>query len=421
MIKNKFINSIKRGTGEAILILKDNPNLEVNDFLIKASIKNMAYDPQCEGSRENYIFELIQLSPQKDKIEMELLEKLIDAKDDDYWGTTQLFDLVKLFAQNGNNNARKSIYKRYSKNLISKYEFINTFVPIELDAFEGFRFIAEIKGQRLIENENAWEDDYIIQYAKEIYPEIDFEKKLAIEAKKSKFIGAFLKEIKRSRKQNKSCKIRKHTSKSIIELIENNNTVPFYVGKKLNEKDLIKLADRLNQEKDEEKLLKYLRIFSQVKFPLEFNTLFKFLGSNNKKIIFRTLDCLKFFKDPQLRNLALNKLNNKEFEDDYFELLIENYNNDDYRLITKILKSIRSKDTFHSLGSTVLKIYENNKTKECYKPLKIIYDKGFCGLCRENAITIMIENKVLPEYIKIEGIFDSNIEIREKIKKLQLT
>lgn len=101
---NKFKNSLKRGTGEAILILKENPELDFSDLIINASIKNFAYDPQIEGSRENYLFELIQLSPKRNKIIDILLKNLSDFRNDD-WGVFQLFKIAKLFAKNGDIKA----------------------------------------------------------------------------------------------------------------------------------------------------------------------------------------------------------------------------------------------------------------------------------------------------------------------------
>lgn len=415
MIKNKFKNSLKRGTGEAILILKNNPELDFSDLIIEASINNLAYDPQCEGSREEYLYELIQLSPNIEKIEQELLKKLSESKDDN-WGVYQLFKIAKLFAQKGNKYARKSIYERYSKSLEPDYEFINTLVPIELDGYDGFKFIAEIKGQQFIQDLDAWEDDYIFQYSKELYPEIDFEKKLEEEAGRNKFIKAFLKEIKRSRNQRKSYKRKEYTYKSILELIERNERVFSVMGKRLNAKDLIKLANNLKIEKNEQKIIKYLNIFSFIKYPLEWETLYNLLDLENKEIRNQVIRGLSFFKAKEIRDLAITNLNIKNFDEDYLNLLVENYNEGDYKLINNVLKNTRNIHKFHDFCLLVLNIYEKNKTKECIEPLKKIYDKGFCGLCRINVVEIMIEMKILPEYIKQEGIFDSKMEIRELIK-----
>jgi hypothetical protein len=84
-VRQKFKRAIRRGTGETHLIMKDNPQLDFSNEIIKAALTNFAYDAQCEGSRGKYIFELIELSNKKEKIRKAILEGL------DTEGTEKLF------------------------------------------------------------------------------------------------------------------------------------------------------------------------------------------------------------------------------------------------------------------------------------------------------------------------------------------
>ena len=75
-IKRHFFDSLKRGTGEAYILLKENRHIDFSDLIIKGAIKNYSYDNQSEGSRADYIYRLIRNSKQKDKIvSIEILEK----------------------------------------------------------------------------------------------------------------------------------------------------------------------------------------------------------------------------------------------------------------------------------------------------------------------------------------------------------
>ncbi|MFN4151966.1 MAG: hypothetical protein ACK4IX_13580, partial [Candidatus Sericytochromatia bacterium] len=297
-----FENSIKQGTGKAVLILKENPSLDVMDLIIDASLNNSSYDTQVECSRENYLYELIQLSNEKDKIEEILLKELSDYKEET-WDIYQLFQIAKLISKNGNKFAKESIYERYSKNLDPEYEFINTFVMIDLDAFEGFKFIAELKGKYFSKNKDYCDDDYIFYYAKDIFPEINFEKQIELESSKNKYIKIFLDEIKKYRdKDNDTHKKKKYSYKSIIECIEKDKKIYSFMVKKLSNREILKLANNLKKEKDNRKILKYLDIFHYIKYPLEVNILIYILKSNNKKIIIHTLDTLNFFKENSIRN-----------------------------------------------------------------------------------------------------------------------
>ena len=67
-IKRKFYNSLKRGTGEAYVIAKNNPTIDFSNYVIKGVLKNFAYDGQSEGSRAQYIFDIISTTQKQTKI-----------------------------------------------------------------------------------------------------------------------------------------------------------------------------------------------------------------------------------------------------------------------------------------------------------------------------------------------------------------
>ena len=420
MTRNKFKSSIKRGTGEAILILRKNPNLDVTDLIINASINNLAYDPQCEGDRGFYLYELIKLSANREKIEIELLKKLSESVEDLY-GDSQLFEIAKFMALDGNRKAKSIIYKRY---LSFEDESIDSRAIIAIDDFYGLKFIAVTEGKRLLNNHNySIFSHYILEYAKEFHPEIDFKKKLKLESKNNKFIDAFLKEIQREKNQWKQSSLIKNKEdyNSIMEKIEKKEKRPSFLGRLakryLSFEDSIKLANNLEKESDKNRIIKYLWIFSEIKYPLKIDNLFKFLDFKNQRIRGNVTQSLKFFKDDRIRKFALNKLNSKKFDTEHLELLVENYEDNDDKIICKIIKNIKNESKLDSFGIRVLDIYEKNETKKCLEPLKAIYDKTSCSICRSAVIELMIKNKVLPDKIKEEIEYDSYEDTRKIFKK----
>src|ERR1044072_644132 len=116
-LKLQFKSSIKRGTGEAHLILQKNPNLNFSPEIIKAVLKPLSYDPQSEGSRAAYLWELIALAKQQDKIRTAILNGLANEQEDT-WALVQLFDLAAYFAKQGDKTARQAIYARFFKKII---------------------------------------------------------------------------------------------------------------------------------------------------------------------------------------------------------------------------------------------------------------------------------------------------------------
>ena len=120
--KKKFLNSLKRGTGEAYLIIQDHPTIDFSDLIVKGATVSFTYDQQCEGSRAKYIFRLFKKSKQKDKIVNAVLTKLQSEKTD-YWSLEQMCDLAVLFFKAGYIQAKEALYNRFEKTSDDGYEF----------------------------------------------------------------------------------------------------------------------------------------------------------------------------------------------------------------------------------------------------------------------------------------------------------
>src|SRR5690606_37318137 len=97
-IKRQLFNSLKRGTGEAYLLVKDNQKIDFSNYIIKGVLNIYAYDGQSEGNRAKYIFDIISISKQKEKIRRAVLQGLANEQENT-WNLTHLFALAKLFAE----------------------------------------------------------------------------------------------------------------------------------------------------------------------------------------------------------------------------------------------------------------------------------------------------------------------------------
>jgi hypothetical protein len=97
----------------------------------------------------------------------------------------------------------------------------------------------------------------------------------------------------------------------------------------------------------------------------------------------------------------------------YLELLIGNYREEDRGLIMEVLRRTEDADQFHGAGLSVIHIYEDHPDRDGTEPLQAVYNKGTCGLCRLNAVEILLKNDALPTYIHEEGLYDCNENIRK--------
>ncbi len=91
-VKDVVADSLKKGTGKAFLLIRDNPDIDFSEIVFNACINALGYDPQCEGNRAEYLYEIIQASKQNLLLEQKLTESILSEKIDG-WDLTQLFGL----------------------------------------------------------------------------------------------------------------------------------------------------------------------------------------------------------------------------------------------------------------------------------------------------------------------------------------
>ena len=197
IIKQRFRSSIKRGTGEAHLIMQNNPTVDFSSDIIKASLTNYAYDGQSEGSRALYISELIALSKHQDKIRKAILFGLSN-EPKDIWALVQLFDLATFFAKQGNKEAKRVIYKRFLKVIINGADWCGYDSIIALDGLDGLKYIASKFGKLRVKYPDDWQDDMIIRHFQDENPSVDAMKELEKASITNKYIKIYLDNVQRT-------------------------------------------------------------------------------------------------------------------------------------------------------------------------------------------------------------------------------
>lgn len=421
-IKKRFFDSLKRGTGEAYLLMKENPKVDFSEIITKGAIKNFAYDQQCEGSRADYIYRLIKISKQKDKIVRAVLTKLQTKKKDDY-GLYQMCDLAVLFHKAGYQEAKKALYKRFDKNHLNGYEFCGQEQLMKIDGVDGVLKVAEVVGKMLFEDPDDYEESWRIDDFQKQNKTLDIYKALKNASKKSKYIKAYYDSILKNKWHPvKHRKIKRFTYELIKDKIDNKR-IGFLSSRRANELtafEVEKLANEFLGEKDKQRKELYLRFFGSRKYPFDYKPIFKIASGKNirkPRLVEYAVKALKHFQSEEIRQLALEKFNKLKNPCEYLNLLVSNYKAGDYKLLTEILNRSDNYNFIHSIAYGVIDIYRANPIAECKEPLETIYNKMNCGLHRVDIVEILMDNHVLSAKIFNELEFDSNDEIRKLFRK----
>lgn len=418
IIKRNFRNSIRRGTGEAHLIMLDNPDLDFSNDIIKACCRNFAFDGQCENSRGVYLYELILLAKKKGEIRNAVL-KALATEDSDTWTLTQLFDLAKIFAQNDDVEARNTIYDRFFNSPIEGSDWVGYFEILDLDGLDGLKFIADKIGRGLEINAGDWQDDSIIRHFQDDNPDIDVFKELEQFAVGNHFIQIYLKNVKKTGQEAKSYKrvISKH--KDIIDEVLTSEPYIRLFKRQLTDEVLDSIAKRLLVEENMVFQEKLLFVFTEFKFPLESEFILRLAKqkpSSKNRIAEFAIDALKFLKSDVIRQFAFERIKTARMPQVFTNIFIANYEVGDGVFLTELAMKFKNKYVIENLAVSYIEIYRANNTKECKEPLEVLYSKMNCGIHRKDIIELLINNEVLSERLKEEIQYDCYLDSRELLE-----
>ena len=156
------------------------------------------------------------------------------------------------------------------------------------------------------------------------------------------------------------------------------------------------------------------RVFRYHSWPLDVETaLLQALAEPDEHRRHRRLFMLHATKAGLLREWALTQLSNRRSTRENsvaFDLLRLNARPRDRELIATGLRHlIREKETFHSAGISVLNLRVRPTAELC----QLIYEYGYCDLCRNSAIRELTKRRAITDAQLRECVEDSDRDTRK--------
>jgi hypothetical protein len=402
-------------------------------MILQACLKNTTYDRQVEGGKLVYMTHIIELTGEKEYYRQHILDaaRKID-KDTVSYDREHILDLVQSFAVDGDRDAREIIYDAFANNPTSDDEW-GAYRIIELDELEGFLFVAEKFGQRVVVEPDAYPFDFLLSEFEEIVGKEVANEKLNLARQNSPNVDVYLKamETLRAKKQKHPKSSR---SKHIVQIpyaqvkqnIERNIGANYGGwGRDTDSESLIQAASDLIdvlKRDDIAQLRKYLRIFWHRAFPLDITPILKLVdyqdeGINYPQLPVSALNVLGEISHPSVRELALKLIAENRFTGRAVELLNRNFEAGDWQLLEEITKRELDKEDYHSLEMSVREIFREHSTQEAAQTLLNLYENGICSHCRYETVASLHSIDALAAAIREKCLYDSYEDTRELAKR----
>jgi len=437
LTRETFKIALAKGLGRAMIHVKQNGLDNVADLVLTACLHNQTYAPQFEGSRADWLFAMFKDSSYYPRFQTAILKRLHGKTA--LWDRYECCNLAKEMALHGDDEARQSL-RQYVINQITRlphdefYSGSNEW--FEVAGNEGAIELARIYGQQLLDNpdyecevlylyldkenlkdilaEHAHHDPLVKRY----WDYLDENGALA----PSTPVDEATQELQRQKRLQISRKLR--TLDNILSdaragVSEYPRHYMFF-GRIATSEELEKIYTNLLTETNDKARIRLLWVFKRAILPRLDKQLFEWANSSNQALRNALINALAQLSDPQVHDLARQKMRQHELLDgdsNAIDLFIHNYDND-AGLIMQALTSVEPNDKeAYDLGFSIIKVAEQYDDLALANPLRWLYENSPCTLCREDAIFQLIKRQRFDQTLVNECLFDARATIRAFAKK----
>jgi hypothetical protein len=418
----EFRRLLHNGRGQALLYLQDHDAAPHREAILYACLHNTVYDRQAEGSNAEYIFEAIGLANEAAFYRDALLRALQHPMDEYHLG--QICDLLRCFAQQGDQGARQALYDAFSQ---EQADYEAMFAIVELDGLPGFLHIADRIGASAAEDEDFWEGHSFLLQLIERYGEGTVREALAAAGAVNPRVAAYVAAVENEEARYRSRRYRSRAKASrnpgeidyahLKSLFDSpDKPSPLWMrrwGKQASDADLRQLASDLVVETNHFKRRMLLSAFAKRAFPLNHAVLIRLVDDDDEHVAFAAVRALAAVTHPDLRAYALTLLSSERSWIG-LKVLVNHYRVGDHLLVEDVLKTQygHSSEENHRIELDAIALFEHHPSTEATTSLLLIYEYTHCTYCRKDCAFLLHQLRTLPEAVRQECEYDAYPRLR---------
>ena len=429
MPPDEFARSLRSGRGNAVLYLQMHDAAPYRDVILNACLHCVAFDPQANGDRADYLYEIIQLTGDVQFYRDRVFASLPLASGENY-DRGQLFDLVGRFAANGDGVARNLLYTVYIDSLTDAEGTIGDRAIIELDGLQGFLFVANALGKLLAPDATDWVDEMPVYWLKDRVPEADLTTLRAQVERDQPYVAAYIERVQARTAEQERNQQERDTAEMmpssfdeleslfVTEIGKRYSSKLVRWGKRASDEDRRKAAEVLITETDPARQIAYARLFRYVPFPLNPAKLITMAESGDNDTIRAAVNAIGTMQRLEIRALALRLLAEPKWGYHAGKLLVVNHKDGDETLImSALIARLSDEDTFHGVGLSALDIFEAHPGLQNLPALTLLYEHEPCSFCRTSCIRQLIALDAFADWMIAECLHDGRPDTREQTRE----
>jgi hypothetical protein len=416
-----FEQELEKGTGVPYLLLKKGciqPSEQIEEILYANIIENKAYDPQCEGSRTEYMYDLLELYPHREKIDERVIA-YFNTMDDRDWGELQVFGFVRKLAESRRFD-KTELYKKFEQ--YAEEDMYNGMIGLSdlllLDKYEAVVYLARYFGTHITEdNKKEFIDStFYAIYAEDIgYTEAELTEKLRNEHDAAIDRYLAIAHIKRKTRRKKQ---KQYTADTAIALLKRKASptrlerisLRRWVRRRASEADIQKLSNVfLEAELPLKKRL--IRLFDERQIKIPAQVLFdSFEATENKSFRQDIIEALVPFNDPAVYDFLKDRYDDNT-RNAFIKVCFKYYSENKKTELFNLLELCTIFD-IHEIKHTALESKALAEDPVFNDILRILYRNMKCPLCRNRIVEKMIERRCIDDNLYEEIQYDVDPDTR---------
>lgn len=424
----EFRDALRKGLGRAVRHLEQYGASGLIDDILFATLHNLAYDPQMNGNRYNWILRLIELTGIEDFFRERILEALLRSREK--YDLSLLFALASEFAEDGDEDARAAIYEKFERQEMDEPWLGGTSL-VCLDGMKGFLHVAEVIGARMRRDpgyrerlRESGENHYMVTIAADNHEKSEIHAALRERVASNTAIRTYLEESERYLIEERAPASATEppspiSADDVLACIERLEwTKPYKAWpncRRLTPDARQTVFEAMLAESRREQRLRYLWLFWRTPLPRFDEKLLEWAASGDLEISRETLGLLAKLVHPQIRNFAVKFLRKPgaNLIPRIIRLFGKNYQAGDAELLRSALWIPDDPHTAHAFILDIINLSTEIRSPEMRELLLWAYEHSPCAECRGSAVRYLTELNLAPHEILWECLMDSNDDTRE--------
>lgn len=418
-----FRAALARGLGRCVQHLRSGQDVtEHHAALREAFLRTLAYDPQCEGTRLDYLLDLARAADMLDELRATALASLLVA--DIRWDVDQHVAVLVHHAREGDAEATAALRDGFASLALDDERFDSlAWAMVQLDGAEGLLTALRRLARHPERAEQRATGTYLRSLAADRVEPAVLAGALASAALREPDLAALLADTDPEQERAPRPPAPLQSLDELIETARSHQTRgaryrgAIAWGRRTSEENRQAAATALAAARDPWLQELLAQVWWATASPGPVDTLLSLADSEETHVSRAALRALRQVASVEVRALAWRWLDRAPVRWDALSLLARNHQPGDGERVMARLVAVpdepHNADLRHEISLGLLNAFSSPERTDAVAPLRWLYEHSPCSRCRHDAVATLEDLGALTDALRAECALDGDPETRE--------